>query len=359
MGDPHVTLRENVPLAPLTTLGLGGPARFYAECTTDDEIAGALTYARDRSLPVQLLGGGSNTVVADHGFDGLVLRIATRGISFSEEGRQTLVVASAGEEWDPFVLSCIEWGLGGIECLSGIPGSVGATPVQNVGAYGQEVSERIVRVEAIDRTTLQSVAFTGAECSFGYRTSRFKGVDAGRYVVTGVTFSLAPEARPTVRYRELQSAVEALVPLDALPRGTPGLLLVRDAVLALRRKKGMVLDEADPHSRSVGSFFTNPLLSPEEVAGLQERWRTLGGTGPIPTFGAGTQTKVPAAWLVEHSGFPKGTRRGEVGVSERHSLALVNYGGTTAALLALAEEIEAAVLSRFGVRLEREPVVLR
>ena len=358
MSTSPLAIRENVPLAPHTTIGLGGAARYYAHCSSDEEIAEALAHARARGLRVHLLGGGSNTIFSDRGFDGLVIRIATKGVTYSSRGAKTLVAAAAGEEWDPVVQSCVARGLGGVECLSGIPGLVGATPIQNVGAYGQEVADSILSVTAIDRESLQVVTLSEAECEFGYRASRFKGRERERFVVTGVTFSLPAQARPSILYPELRKAVDASADLASLPDGAPALAAVRESVLKLRRGKGMVVDAADPHSRSVGSFFMNPLLSPAETAALNARCERASGIGSPPTFGAGEKTKIPAAWLVEKAGFPKGTRRGGVGVSSLHALALVNYGGSSRDLLALAAEIESAVLARFGVRLQREPVVV-
>ena len=250
---PPFTIRENVPLAPLTTIGLGGAARYYAHCSTDEEIIEALAHARARGLRVCLLGGGSNTIFSDRGFDGLVLRIATKGVTFSPHGYKTLIVAAAGEEWDPFVQSCVARGLGGVECLSGIPGLVGATPIQNVGAYGQEIADSILSVTAIDRESNRVVTLSESECEFGYRASRFKGGERERFVITGVTYSLLAQARPVILYPELQKAVEASVDLPSLPPGAPALSAVRESVLKLRRGKGMVVDPANPHSRLKGT----------------------------------------------------------------------------------------------------------
>ncbi len=350
-------LREQVPLAPYTTLGLGGAARYFVECETAEEVAAALDWARERRLPVYVLGGGSNVVFLDAGFPGLVVRIAIGGVEF-RDGPTPEVTAGAGVDWDALVRGTAERGWTGIECLSGIPGTVGSTPIQNVGAYGQEIAETLVSVTCLDRTTLERRTFAAAECAFGYRDSRFKRADRGRFVVLDVTLQLARDARPRLRYPELQRAlggpggVEADPPERAVRR-------VREAVLALRRGKAMVLDPADPNTRSVGSFFTNPVLSAAAFADVVARWRAAGGTGEIPTYPADGGVKVPAAWLVEQAGFPKGYRQGGVGISARHALALVNFGGTTIELLALADAITAGVERRFGVRLVPEPEVVR
>ncbi len=354
-----MTIQTNIGLSPFTTIGLGGPARFFAPCTSDRDILAALEHARDHRFRLHVLGGGSNTIFADEGFGGLALHVASRGTQYTERGASVIVRAAAGEPWDAFVEACIERGLGGLECLSGIPGLVGATPLQNVGAYGQEVAETILSVEAMDRVSLKAVSFSGTECRFGYRTSRFKQEDADRYVITAVTFRLTPRARPSLQYPELQRSVQKSIDLEALDDGRPVLAAVREAVLRLRRSKSMVIDPADPESRSVGSFFTNPLVPPNTFEAVEARWRREGNADAIPHFPAGPSVKIPAGWLVERAGFPKGFSRGGVGVSRHHALALVNRGGTTAELLALAGEIENAVHGRFGIRLVREPVIVQ
>ena len=349
------SLREHVPLAPYTTLGLGGEARYFVECASEDQVRAALAAAVERRLPVYILGGGSNVVFADAGFPGLVLRVTIDGLAY-RDGSRPEVTAGAGVEWDTLVAGVVERGWTGIECLSGIPGTVGGTPIQNVGAYGQEIAETLVRVSCLDRTTLDRRTFTAAECAFGYRDSRFKRGDRGRYVVLDVTLRLARDRAPRIRYAELRDAVARHSSLEAMPPAD-GVRLARQTVLALRRGKSMVLDPSDPNTRSVGSFFTNPVLSPVAFAALEAHWRAReqGQPSQIPTFAADGGVKVPAAWLVERAGFPKGYRRGGVGISSRHSLALVNFGGTSAELLALAESVRAGVEARFGVRLEFEP----
>src|SRR5207248_606197 len=293
-------LREHVPLAPYTTLGLGGEARYFVECSSEDQVRAALAYAAGQHLPVYILGGGSNVVFADNGFPGLVLRITISGVEYRDDPSPE-VAAGAGVDWDAVVQGAVERGWTGIECLSGIPGSVGGTPIQNVGAYGQEIAETLVRVTCLDRTTLERRTFSAAECEFGYRDSRFKGRDRGRYVVLDVTLRLRRDAPPRIRYPELRDAIMRAGSLDAAP--ADAVRLVRQTVLALRRAKSMVLDPADPNARSAGSFFMNPVLSPAAFAELERRWQSGGGAGAIPSFPAGDMVKVPAAWLVEHAGF--------------------------------------------------------
>ncbi|HMH83451.1 MAG TPA: UDP-N-acetylmuramate dehydrogenase [Gemmatimonadales bacterium] len=354
--DEGVQLREDVPLAPYTTLGLGGKARYFVECGTEDEVRTALAYAGDRRLPVYVLGGGSNVVFLDAGFPGLVLRVTIGGIEF-RDGPSPEVCAGAGVDWDTAVQGVVERGWTGVECLSGIPGTVGGTPIQNVGAYGQEIAETVVSVVCLDRATLERRTFTAADCAFGYRDSRFKRGDRDRYVVLEVTLRLARNTPPRVRYPELRDAVARGAALDVLPPAG-GVRLVRAAVLTLRRGKSMVLDPADPNTRSAGSFFTNPVLPAAAFADLGARWTAMGRTAPIPAYPADGGMKVPAAWLVEQAGFPKGYRQGGVGISTRHALALVNLGGTSVELLALAEAVADGVYERFGIRLAYEPEVV-
>jgi UDP-N-acetylmuramate dehydrogenase len=349
-------IRENVALAPYTTIGLGGRTQYFAPCDSLGALRFCLNWAGEKGLPVQVLGGGSNILFPDNGFKGLVIRIDLPGIRFCPEGKWERVRVGAGQGWDALVRECVGRGLAGIECLSGIPGQTGATPIQNVGAYGQEVSETILRVRALDRQRLDAVAFDAAACDFGYRHSRFKGPDRDRYIVTGVDFRLRRQGRPCLAYPELRRRVESRVDPNATESGSPVLGAVRETVLALRRGKSMVVDPADPDSRSVGSFFLNPVLSRQQVATLKQM---AGNSGPIPTFAAPGGVKVPAAWLVEQAGFTKGLRRCGVGISSRHALALINCGGSTAELLSLAADIKDAVREKFGVDLEREPVVIR
>ncbi len=348
---------EHISLAPYTTIGLGGPARYFLSCRAVGDIQEGLAFARERSLPVLVLSGGSNLVIGDDGFNGVALHLALRGRRFEHEGASVRATFSAGEPWDECVLSAVEQGYAGIECLSGIPGSAGATPIQNVGAYGQEVGERIAEVSALDVLSGARLSFSADACSFGYRTSRFKGNDAGRFIIVEVAFRLTPNGASTIRYPELQRELAA-ADVGSLAEGREQLMSVRDAVLTLRKKKSMVVDPADPHSRSCGSFFTNPVLTDEEYGQLEQRAHAAGIGERIPHFPGIAGVKVSAAWLVEKAGYPKGFRRGKGGVSDHHSLALVNYGCTAGELLGLAADIEDGVFRKFSIRLRKEPVVI-
>lgn len=345
-------LFHDVPLAPRTTFGLGGPARQLVEATDEDDVVEALQWAEGQGLPVLVLGGGSNLVVADGGFDGLVVHMALRGIEPRRSvGRVELRVA-AGEPWDVLVAQTVLEGWAGLECLSGIPGSTGATPIQNVGAYGQEVAEVISAVHVWDRRTRRRRVLAPPECRFGYRDSAFKRDPEGA-VVLAVDLVLRPGGAPTLRYAELARAFEG--------RARPSLPEVRERVLALRRSKSMVIDPEDPNHRSAGSFFTNPVVEAAVADALVEqalREGVVEHAAAVPRFAAdGGRVKLAAAWLIEAAGFRKGERRGAVGISSRHALALVHHGGgRTSELLALAEEIRTRVRERFGVALEPEPV---
>ncbi|RAY15184.1 UDP-N-acetylenolpyruvoylglucosamine reductase [Actinomadura craniellae] len=345
-------LCEQVHLSGYTTLRLGGPARRFVEAVSEDDLVATVGKADTDGEPVLVLGGGSNLVVSDIGFDGIVVHVATRGVerlpAVGGDAPRVLVRARAGEDWEPFVARCADEGLAGVECLSGIPGRIGATPIQNVGAYGQDVSETITEVRAYDRHTRGIVSLDRAACEFTYRNSVFKGSD--RYVVLDVTFALEEtgESGPIV-YAELARTlgveIGARVPLkDA-----------RQAVLELRRRKGMVLDPADPDTRSAGSFFTNPILDAAALAELEHR------AGPdFPRYPeSGGRAKTSAAWLIDRAGFRKGHARGPVRISTKHTLALTHPGGgSTAELLELAREVRDGVHAAFGVELVNEPVLV-
>ena len=346
-GDARVQPSSDVPLAPLSTLGIGGPARWLARATAPEEVAAAHAWAADRGVPLFVLGSGSNLVIADEGFDGLVLRIALTGVAVAPAGADTLMTAAAGESWDAFVDSTVARGLAGVECLSGIPGTVGGTPIQNVGAYGQEVSHVIETLTAFDRHEQRMVRLGAAECGFSYRMSRFKQGDAGRFVVCGVTYRLRPGS-PTITYPDVS---------DQLARDgirTPDVRHVRDVVLAIRRRKGMVIDAADPDTRSVGSFFVNPLVT----RATYDRIAAANPNTPVPSYVMQNgEVKIPAAWLIERSGFARGHADGPVGLSSKHPLAVINRGGATARdVLAFAGQIKREVIARFGVALRPEPV---
>jgi UDP-N-acetylmuramate dehydrogenase len=346
-----------VLLADLTTLGVGGPARRFIPAQTDAELIAAVRAADEAGEPLLILGGGSNLVIADAGFPGTVVQVATRGIEQSADpgGPDAVrLTVAAGEDWDGVVASCVTAGLAGLECLAGIPGRTGATPIQNVGAYGQEVAEVISTVRVYDRSTGEVAELAGRDCGFGYRTSMFKRDHSGRWVVLGVTFRLQPSGQSgPVRYAELARC------LGVPEGGRAALAAVRAAVLTLRRGKGMVLDPADPDSRSAGSFFTNPVLDDAQFAALQ---KLVGDDVPIPQFPAGAgQVKVPAAWLIGQAGFGKGYpgRAGRARISSKHTLALVNPGGASAADIAgLAREIRDQVRDELGVDLACEPVLV-
>jgi UDP-N-acetylmuramate dehydrogenase len=351
--SPLPNLDRDVPLAPLTTIGIGGPARFFTHARAADEVIRAVQWARDNGQPLLLLGGGSNMLIADEGFDGLVVHLDLRGVTVeSSDAGSVHVKVAAGEPWDAFVDLAVRNGWSGIECLSGIPGSCGATPIQNVGAYGQEVSETIVRVEAIDRESGTVRWFTNAECEFGYRHSIFKGSARDRYAVLSVTFRLIPGGAATIRYPELRDYLAERHVAETDLRG------VRDAVIAVRKRKGMVLDPLDPDSRSDGSFFINPIVSASELEAFLERARAVAGAdAKVPRFPAadGT-TKLSAAWLIEHAGFTKGFVHGHVGLSTKHTLAIVNRsGGTAREVRELVAMIQSAIRERFGIEIKPEP----
>lgn len=343
---------ENVPLAPLTSLRLGGTASRLVTAERESDVIAAVRDVDGRGDALLILGGGSNLVIGDAGFDGTVVRMATRGRTSTSEadGRRVLVSAQAGEPWDDFVAAMVDDGLSGVECLAGIPGLVGAVPMQNVGAYGQDVSETITSLRAYDRERREVVEIRREDCAFAYRSSAFRGKD--RHVILEVTFALerSTESRP-LRYAELTRA------LGVAEGACAPLAAVRRTVVELRRKKGMVLDPADPDTASAGSFFTNPILSAGELAALRERAR---GDGPLPVFPEPDgRFKVSAGWLIEHAGFKKGHagEGGRVAVSSKHALALTNRGSaTTRELVELARHIRAGVHARFGVTLENEPV---
>jgi UDP-N-acetylmuramate dehydrogenase len=336
-----------VPLAPLTTLHVGGPARRVLTAESDDELVEAV---RSGGEPVLVLAGGSNVVIADAGFPGTVVRVATRGVEASEREGVVRLDAAAGEDWDALAARAVAERLVGFECLGGIPGTVGATPIQNVGAYGQEVAETIVSVRAYDRAEGAVVDLAPAQCGFGYRSSRFKHADRGLFAILRVAYELPrSQVSAPVRYGELARTLG----VEAGERAP--LAEVREAVLGLRRAKGMVLDPGDPDSVSAGSFFTNPVLEAEAFAALRER---AGEEPPAWPQDAGA-VKTSAAWLIERAGFERGYGEGPIGLSRKHTLAIVNRGGGTAKqLAAFARELRDGVHERFGVTLEPEPVLV-
>jgi len=337
-------LREQVPLGPLTTFGIGGPARWFVEADTEESLVEAVRFAREGNLAFFVLGGGSNVLASDEGFPGLVLRVGLRGIQ-QEANRFR---AAAGEDWDSFVGHAVALGFGGIECLAGIPGTVGGTPVQNVGAYGQEVSTTIVSVRVLDLKSLAFSELPAAACAFGYRRSIFNTSHQGRFVVTRVEYRLRNGAFPVISYPDLKRYFQG----RAQP---PTLEQAAAAVREIRRGKGMLLVPGEEDCRSAGSFFKNPVVA-------ESRYEAVSAVAgyPAPRFTAARGfVKIPAAWLLEESGFRKGFVMGNAGISSRHTLALINRGGATAKeILALRDWIVGSVEKKFGIQLEPEPVWL-
>lgn len=343
---------EHVPLAPMTTLQVGGPARYFAQAATPDDVRQAVDWAKSRAIPLFVLGGGSNLVVADRGFPGLALRITIGGVERRSENGKQVFEAGAGVEWDALVAQTVAANCSGLECMSGIPGTVGGTPVQNVGAYGQEVSGTITEVQVLDLRDGQLRNLCNEACGFTYRSSVFNTDERDRFIILRVSYALEPGGAPMVEYRDLKQY------FSAFGSKTPATLSdVREAVRKVRLSKAMLIVEGDEDARSAGSFFKNPVLDPTAYERVKSVAATLTGGG-IPSYPApGQQYKIPAAWLVENAGFHKGYARGHVGISRKHALAIVNRGGATAGeIVALKDEIQRAVLERFGVRLTPEPV---
>ena len=339
--------QQRVSLAPFTTFEIGGPAAWFAEATTEADIEAAIDFANARKLRLFVLGGGSNLLVSDSGFDGLVLHIALRGVDCSGSA----LSAAAGENWDAIVARSVDAGLSGVECLSGIPGTVGGTPVQNVGAYGQEVSRTIRKVRAFDRTTRTWADLSNVDCGFSYRCSRFnQGPDRDRFVVSRVTYRLEPDAPASVTYADLKRYFKD----QEVPH--PSLQQVREAVLSIRLGKGMVVTPDNPERRSAGSFFKNPIVRASLLPHIAAATNVL--EADVPRYPAGAEeVKLPAAWLLERAGFVKGYRMGAAAVSTRHTLALTNNGSAKAAdIAALRDTIQSSVRELFGISLEPEPV---
>ena len=334
-----------MPLAPMTTLKIGGPARFFVPAETEQHVVEAFRFAAEKDLDVFVLGGGSNILVSDNGFDGLVIQVGLKGAAFDDRDDAVFLTVGAGEDWDALVAETVQRNFAGFECLSGIPGFVGGTPVQNVGAYGQEVSETILSVRCFDRTNGAVVEMADADCGFSYRRSIFNSAERSRYVVLSVTYKLVKNGPPKIAYKDL---------IDRFNGRVPSLAETREAVLEIRRSKSMVIDAADPNSRSAGSFFKNPVV---DLAVIDEI-KSLAGIEKVPSFPVSeTTAKLPAAWLIENAGFAKGFRLGNAGISSNHSLALVNFGGATAAeILDLKELIESRVVEKFHIRLDPEPI---
>jgi len=349
-----VQLLENIPLAPFTTIRIGGPARYFVEAKGVAEVQEAVTFARSRDLPLFILGGGSNLVVADAGWPGLVLKIAVEGIDQRpghDEDGNVIFDIGAGVAWDKFVYRAVMERCAGVECLSGIPGRVGGTPVQNVGAYGQDVAETIVSVQVLDSKDGQVRELCREACGFGYRSSIFNTSESGRFIVLRVSYALPPEGKPRLTYADLKRHF-------AGRETTPDLAETREAVRHIRALKGMLIVAGDADSLSAGSFFKNPVLSEAKHEDLKQRAAVRGLT--VPSYPAlVTHKKVSAAWLVERSGFTKGYGFGHAGISSKHALDIVNRGGATAAeVIALKEQIQHRVEEIWGIHLEPEPVMV-
>jgi len=344
-----MNVQENVSLAPLTTMKVGGPARYFVENKTIAEVQGAVAFGRSRNLPLFVLGGGSNLVVSDAGWPGLVLKVGITGIDERNENGKAIFDVGAGEEWDKFAARAVARNCAGVECLSGIPGSVGGTPVQNVGAYGQEVAETIESVLTLDLRDDQIRELCGEACGFSYRTSIFNTGESGRYIILRVTYGLTPGGQPRIEYADLKRHFSGWQQI-------PTLADTREAVRRIRASKAMLITPGDADARSVGSFFKNPVLSSEQHEDLSRRAAARGLQ--IPSYPAlDAQHKISAAWLVEHSGFSKGYDSGHVAISSKHALAIVNRGGATAAdVVALKEHIQHRVQEIWSICLQPEPV---
>ena len=340
-------IRENYPLKELTTFGVGGPARYFAVAESEDDVVGALDFAKGRKLPIFVLGGGSNVLVSDAGFPGLVILVRIKGFSSRTEGEDGVVCAGAGEDWQDFADRCVSSNWQGVECLSGIPGTVGAAPVQNIGAYGQDVSETIAGVRAIGTDTGKAVFFSNEECAFAYRKSIFNSVYAGKYIITGVTFRLKQNGLPAIRYREIERHFKG--------GGAVTLQQVRDAVISMRNAKGLLVCKGHESFMSAGSFFKNPLVPADmfkEIEGLVQK--SGGCTNWAWTFDSG-EVKLSAACLIQCAGFSRGYRKGNVGMSPNHTLIIINLGGANSQEIAdFAREIQVKVKELFGVFLRPE-----
>jgi UDP-N-acetylmuramate dehydrogenase len=343
-------IEQNVSLAEHTTFKIGGKARYFVEAHDESEILNAVETAEGNAWNIFILGGGSNVLFADEGFDGLVIKVAIKGIQITtvEDNETFFLTAAAGENWDSLVEFCVEKNLQGFECLSGIPGFVGGTPVQNVGAYGQDVAETIVWVRVFDRKTRKILELTNAQCEFAYRKSIFNTSEKNRYIVLAVAYKLKTNGDPKIAYRDLQ---------NFFCEKKPSLKETREAVLGIRRAKSMVIDENDANSQSAGSFFKNPIISREEFDEFEAIAEKL-GIEKIPHFIADEKSvKIPSAWLIEKAGFYKGLTRGKVGLSTNHTLAIINRGGASACeILDLKCEIQNKVKEQFNIELRPEPV---
>lgn len=347
MVNNEFAIRENVPLAGFTTFGVGGPAHCFMAVSTHEEAAQAIAFARKQGLSHVVLGGGSNVLISDNGFSGLVILNRIKGFSVTRNDCSVLATVGGGEDWQDFADQCVDKDWQGIECLAGIPGTVGASAVQNIGAYGQEVSQSIVHVDALDTARGNAVRFINEQCCFGYRSSIFNTAEAGRYLITGVTFRLIPGGAPHVAYQELDERLAA--------NGAPKLGEVRDAVLAIREGKGLLLRKGIESFKSAGSFFKNPVIKAKEYENIT---RVVEGAGSFANWAWPMKSgavKLSAACLIQCAGFYRGYRKGEVGISPRHNLIMVNCGGASAReIINFAVDVQQSVYKRFGVPLVPE-----
>lgn len=359
-----MNIKENYSLSPLTTIGLGGPAKYLIECSSINDIKEAINFSREKNLKFYVLAGGSNVVFPDKGFDGVIILLRSVENSplkkesapgvVKEASNSIILKISSGENWDGFVKYAVDNGYSGVECLSGIPGSAGATPVQNVGAYGQEIKDVLISLNAVDVNTLEEKTFTNEECKFDYRQSRFKKEDKGKYIITEVTLKLSKTEPPKIKYPELQKYISENTKYNSTDSLKEKLKIVRECVLSIRKKKSMVIDTDDINTKSCGSFFMNPVLDKALYEAFLE---TAGNLNPS-SYKSGDNYKIPAAWLIENSGFYKGYRYQGVGISENHTLALVNYNGTSKELLEFANLIRGKVFEKFGLKLTPEPEII-
>jgi UDP-N-acetylmuramate dehydrogenase len=348
---------ENYPLSTLTTINLGGPAKYLIECFSINDIKDAINFLREKNLKFYVISGGSNVIFPDKGFDGVIilLKNASENFEIIEQNSNSITLKiNAGENWDSFVKYAVENGYWGIECLSGIPGSIGATPVQNVGAYGQEIKDVFVSLNAINVNTLEEKTFSNEECRFDYRQSRFKKEDKGKYIITDITLKLSKIEPPKIKYPELQKYISENTKYDSTDSLKEKLKIVRESVITIRKKKSMVIDANDKNTKSCGSFFMNPVL---DEASYQNFLNAAESLNP-PSYKSGDNYKIPAAWLIENSDFYKGYRYQGVGISENHTLALVNYNGTTKELLEFSNLIRGKVYEKFGLKLTPEPEII-
>ncbi len=347
METSGLIIKENYPLKELTTFKIGGPARYFTEVSREREVLEALAFAKGLNLDIFTLGGGSNLLVSDEGFPGLVIHNRITGLDYRRDGDSVVVTANAGHEWDAFTKLCTEHNWQGVECLSGIPGTVGAAPVQNIGAYGQSAESVVEEVRAFDITTGSPAILGSQDCGFRYRQSIFNTAAAGRYIITGVTFRLAAAGRSHITHHDLKQHFSATADI------TPA--QVRDAVLEIRNSKGLLVLDGYDRLNSAGSFFKNPVVSCEIFEQVRKTVQDIGGCANWSWPQASGEVKISAACLIQTAGFTRGYRRGNVGISPRHTLALINYGNATACeVIAFARQVQERVGEKFGITLKPE-----